>query len=254
MPKAVKGYVLRNPSRPNPVLEVQGEQGLCHSLEHLPRGTLAAECEGFIGQRQNGFRPGFLGHDVHTPATVRTLDYVLPLQAYDVADTKPRKTGEKSCRLYNRFLARRVGKHFHFLQCQELTACAGFLGVFQSWGDVVLYAPILVCLPQYAFQLVQVVVGCGRHHFGVGLRGERQHVGEEALAVFHRQVVKCAAAAAILLKVLIGNAPVPEIVAILHLGAEVFKEALLAPVAVEEAELFVDDGFRPFAFDKLRIA
>lgn len=254
MPKAVKGYVLRNPGRPNPVLEIQGEQGLRHSLEHLPRGTLAAECEGFIGQRQDGFRPGFLGDDVHTPTAVRTPDDVLPLQAYDVADAQSRKAGEKSRRLYNRLLAGRVGKHPHFLQCQELTACAGFLGVFQPWGDVVLDASFLVCLPQYAFQLVQVVVGCGRHHLSAVVRGERQHVGKEALAVFHRQVVKGAAAAAILLEVFVGNVPVPEIIIVRHFGAEILQEALLAPVAVEETELLVDDGFRPLAFDKFRIA
>lgn len=48
MPKAVKGYVLRNACRLYPIFEIQGEQGLCHSLEHLPCGTLATEGEGFI--------------------------------------------------------------------------------------------------------------------------------------------------------------------------------------------------------------
>lgn len=249
MSSCVKGYVLRNPGRPNPVLEIQGEQGLCHSLEHLPRGTLATKCEGFIGQRQDGFRPCLFGDDVHTPTAVRTPDDVLPLQAYDVADAQSRKAGEKSRRLYNRLLAWRVGKHLHFLQCQELTACIGFLGVFQPCGDIVLDAPFLVCLPQYAFHLVQVVVGCGRHHLGAVVRGERQHVGKEALAVFHRQVVKGAATAAILLEMFVGNIPVPEIVIIRHFGAEILQEALLAPVTVEETELFVDDGFRTLALD-----
>lgn len=86
MSSTVKGYVLRNPGRLNPVFEIQGKQGLCHSLEHLPRGTLAAECKGFVRQWQDGFRPGLFGDDVHTPAAVRTPDDVLPLQAYDVAD------------------------------------------------------------------------------------------------------------------------------------------------------------------------
>ncbi|CBK67743.1 hypothetical protein BXY_27030 [Bacteroides xylanisolvens XB1A] len=57
-----------------------------------------------------------------------------------------------------------------------------------------------------------------------------------------------------LLEVLVGGVPIPEIVIVRHFGAEVFQEALLAPVAVEEAELFVDDGLRPPALDKLRIA
>ena len=246
---AMECDVLRNPGRLNPVLEIQGEQGLCHSLEHLPRGTLAAEGKGFVRQRQYGFRPGFLCDDVHTPTAVRTPDDVLPLQAYDVADAQSRKAGEKSRRLYNWLLAGRVGKHPHFLQCQELTPCAGFLGVFQPWGDVVLDAPFLVCLSQHAFQLVQVVVGCGRHHLGAVVRGERQHVGKEALAVFHRQVVKGAATAAILLEMFVGNIPVPKIVIVRHFGAEILQEALLAPVTVEETELFVDDGFRPLALD-----
>lgn len=78
--------VLRNASRFNPIFEIQRKQGLCHSLEHLPRGTLAAECKGFVRQWQDGFRPGLFGDDVHTLAAVRTPDDVLPLQAYDVAD------------------------------------------------------------------------------------------------------------------------------------------------------------------------
>ena len=249
MPKAVKGYVLRNPGRPNPVLEVQGEQGLCHSLEHLPRGTLATKCEGFIGQRQDGFRPCLFGDDVHTPTAVRTPDDVLPLQAYDVADAQSRKAGEKSRRLYNRLLAWRVGKHLHFLQCQELTACIGFLGVFQPWGDVLLNPPFLIGLTQDAFQLVQVVVGGGCHHLAFVLRGEREHIGEKSLAVFHRQIIKGAASAAILHEVLVGGVPIPEIVIVRHFGAEILQEALLAPVTVEETELFVDDGFRPLALD-----
>lgn len=81
------------------------------------------------------------------------------------------------------------------------------------------------------------------------MRGERQHVGKEALAVFHRQVVKGAATAAILLEMFVGNIPVPKIVIVRHFGAEILQEALLAPVTVEETELFVDDGFRPLALD-----
>ena len=86
MPKTVECDVLRYASRLNPILEIQGEQGLCHSLEHLPRGTLAAEGKGFVRQRQNSFRPCLFGDDVHTPAAVRRPDDVLPLQADDVAD------------------------------------------------------------------------------------------------------------------------------------------------------------------------
>lgn len=246
--------VLRYASRLNPILEVQGKQCLCHSLEHLPRGTLAAEGKSFIRQRQNGFRPCLFGDDVHTPATVRRPDDVLPLQADDVADAQSRKAGKKSRRFYNRLLAWRVGKHLHLVKRQELTPCAGFLGVFQPLGDVLLNPPFLVGLAQDAFQLVQVVVGCGCHHLAFVLRGKGEHIGEKSLAVFHRQIVKGAASAAILLKMLVGCVPIPEIVIVRHLGAEVFQEALLAPVAVEEAELLVDDGFRPPALDKLRIA
>lgn len=41
MPKAMKCDVLRNASRLNPIFEIQREQGLCHTFEHLPCGTLA---------------------------------------------------------------------------------------------------------------------------------------------------------------------------------------------------------------------
>lgn len=53
---------------------------------------------------------------------------------------------------------------------------------------------------------------------------------------------------------LVGYIPIPEIVIVRHFGAEVFQEALFAPVAVEKTELLVDDGFRPPALDKFRIA
>jgi hypothetical protein len=86
------------------------------------------------------------------------------------------------------------------------------------------------------------------------VRIERKHIGKEALAVFHRQVVKGAASAAILLKVLVGDIPVPEIVIVRHFRAEVFQEAFLASVAVKEAELLIDDSFGPPALDKFRIA
>ena len=254
MSSCVKGYVLCNPCRLYPIFEIQGKQGLRHSLEHLSCGTLAAKGKGFVRQRQNSFRPCLFGDNVHTPATVRSPDNVLPLQADDVADAQSRKTGEQSRRLYNRLLAWRVGKHLHLVKRQELTPCIGFLGVFQPWGDVLLNPPFLVGLPQDTFQLVQVVVGGGCHHLAFVLRGERKHVGEKSLAVFHRQIIKGAASAAILFKVLVGGVPIPEIVIVRHLGAEVFQETLLAPVAVEEAEFLVDDGFRPPALDKLRIA
>lgn len=246
--------VLRNACRLNPILEVQGEQGLCHSLEHLPRGTLATKGKGFVRQRQNGFRPCLFGDDVHTPAAVRRPDDVFPLQTYDVADAQSRKAGEQSRRPYDWLPAGRIGKHFHLVKRQELTPCIGFLCVFQPWGDVLLNPPFLVSLAQDAFQLVQVVVGGGSHHLAFVLRGEREHIGEKSLAVFHRQIIKGAASAAILLEVLVGGVPIPEIVIVRHFGAEIFQEALLAPVAVEEAELLVDDGFRPPALDKLRIA
>lgn len=254
MPNVVKCDVLRYASRLNPILEVQGEQGLCHSLEHLSRGTVATKGKGFIRQWQHGFRPCLFGDDVHTPTAIRRPDDVLPLQADDVADAQSRKAGEQSRRPYNRLLAWCVGKHFHLVKRQELTPRAGFLGVFQPCGDVLLNPPFLVGLSQDAFQLVQVVVGCGCHHLAVVVRSKREHIGKEALAVFYRQIVKGAVSTAILLEVLVGYIPISEIVIVRHFGAEVFQEALLAPVAVEEAELLVDDGFRPPALDKLRIA
>lgn len=246
--------VLRNASRFNPILEVQGEQCLRHTLEHLPRGTLATECKCFVRQWQNGFRPCLFGDDVHTPAAIRRPDDVFPLQADDVTDAQSRKTGEQRRRPYDWLLTWRVGKHLHLVKRQEFTPRACFLGVFQPWGDVLLNPPFLVSLAQDAFQLVQVVVGGGSHHLAFVLRGEREHIGEKSLAVFHRQIIKGAASAAILLEVLVGGVPIPEIVIVRHFGAEIFQEALLAPVAVEEAELLVDDGFRPPALDKLRIA
>lgn len=94
MPKSVKGDVLRYSGRLYPVFEIQGENGLRKPLEHLPGGTLTAQCECFIGQRQHGFRLCLLGDDVHAPTTVRTLDDVLPLQADDVANAQSRKAGE----------------------------------------------------------------------------------------------------------------------------------------------------------------
>ena len=169
----MKGYVLCNARRLNPILEVQGEQCLRHTLEHLPRGTLATECKCFVRQRQNGFRPCLLGDDVHTPAAIRRPDDVFPLQTYDVADAQSRKAGEQSRRPYDRLPAGRVGKHFHLVKRQELTPCAGFLGVFQPWGDVLLYPPFLVGLAQDAFQLVKVVVGAGSHHLAFVLRCKR---------------------------------------------------------------------------------
>lgn len=92
---AVKGNVLRYSGRLNPVFEIQGKNGLRKPLEHLSFGTLTAQGKCFIRQWQHGFRLGFLGDYVHAPATVRASDDVLPLQAYDVADAKSRKTGEQ---------------------------------------------------------------------------------------------------------------------------------------------------------------
>lgn len=94
MASCVKGDVLRYSGRLYPVFEIQGENGLRKPLEHLPGGTLTAQCECFIGQRQHGFRLCLLGDDVHAPTTVRTLDDVLPLQADDVANAQSRKAGE----------------------------------------------------------------------------------------------------------------------------------------------------------------
>ena len=114
---------------------------------------------------------------MHTPATVRRFDDVLPLQTDDVADAQSCKAREQSRRPYNRFLARRVRKHLHLVKCQELTPCVGFLGVFQPWGDVLLYPPFLVGLAQDTFQFVQVVVGGGCHHLAFVLRCKREHIG-----------------------------------------------------------------------------
>lgn len=55
--------------------------------------------------------------------------------------------------------------------------------------------------------------------------------------------------AAYLLKMLVGGVPISEIIIVSHLGAKVVQEALLAPVAVKEAELLVDDSFRSLALD-----
>src|SRR5699024_11764826 len=62
------------------------------------------------------------------------------------------------------------------------------------------------------FQFVQVVVGGGCHHLAFVLRCKREHIGEKSLAVFHGQIIKSAATAAILFKVLVGYIPIPEIV------------------------------------------
>ena len=190
---------------------------MCQSLEHLSLCAFTAQGKGFFGQWQHGFRPRFLGHNVHTPATISTLDDVLPLQTDDVADAQPRKAGEQRGTSYNRLLARGLGKHPHFFKRQELAPCAVFFRVFQPWGYILLDASFLVGDAQDAFQLVKVVV-CGRsHHLSLCLSGERQQVGKESLAVFRCQIIEGAASAAILLEVLVGGVPVPEIVIVRHL-------------------------------------
>lgn len=126
--------------------------------------------------------------------------------------------------------------------------------MFQPWGDVLLYPLLLISDAQDTFQLVQVVVGGGSHYLGFGLRGEGQHVGEEPLAVFHRQIVKGAVTTAIPFKMLVGGIPVPEIVIVRHFGTEILQETLLSPVAVKETVFLIDYGFGSAAFDKFRIA
>ena len=120
MSSAVERDVLRYPGRLDPVLEIEGKDGLRQPLEHLPLTALAAQREGFIRQRQHGFSPGLLGDDVHAPAAVRPLDDVLPLQTDDVADAQTRKAGEQCGTPYNRFLAGSGGKHPDLFKCQKL--------------------------------------------------------------------------------------------------------------------------------------
>lgn len=136
--------VLRYPGRLNPVFEIEGKDGLRQPLEHLPLATLAAQCEGFIRQRQHGFRPCLLGDDVHAPAAVRSLDDVLPLQTDDVADAQTRKAGEQRGTPYDRLLTWGLGKHPHLFKSKKLAPCAVFLRVFQPWGDILLDASFLV--------------------------------------------------------------------------------------------------------------
>lgn len=208
--------VLRYPGRLDPVFEIEGKDGLRQPLEHLPLATLAAQREGFIRQRQHGFRPCLLGDDVHAPAAVSTPDDVLPLQTDDVADAQTRKAGEQRGTPYDRFLARGLGKHPPLFKRQELTPYAVFLCVFQPWGDVLLDASFLVGDAENAFQLVKVVVGGRSHHLALCLSGERQQVGKESLTELRCQVIEGAASAAILFKMLVGGVPVPEIVVVRH--------------------------------------
>ena len=88
--------------------------------------------------------------------------------------------------------------------------------MFQPWGDVLLYPLLLVSDAEDTFQFVQVVVGGGSHHLAFGLRGEGQQVSEKSLAEVQCQIVKGAASATILLKVLISGVPIPEIVIVRH--------------------------------------
>ena len=154
---------------------------------------------------------------MHAPSTVSTLDNVLPLQTYYVADAQSRKAGEQGCCPYNRLLARSVRKHLHLFKCQELTPCTCLLSVFKPCRDVLLDASFLVGDAENAFQFVKVVVGGRSHHLALCLSGERQQVGKESLAELRCQVIEGAASTAILFKMLVGGVPVPEIVVVRHL-------------------------------------
>ena len=102
-------------------------------------------------------------------------------------------------------------------------------------------------------QLGKVVVGCCSHHaLAVVHTGIRQQVVEESLAVRNGKVAEAALAMRVIVEVHVGGCPVLAAATLNHEVLEIFQEALLALVAVEEAILLIDDGLSPAALDDFR--
>ena len=65
-----------------------------------------------------------------------------------------------------------MGKDFEVVKCEEVRGCGGLVGVFEGWGDVVVYAALVVGLGEERFEVVEVVVGGGWDDVGFVLGGE----------------------------------------------------------------------------------
>ena len=127
------------------------------------------------------------------------------------------------------------------------------LGTHKFLGDILFEQSVLVCDGKDALQLGKVVVGCCSHHaLAVVHTGIRQQVVEESLAVRNGKVAEAALAMRVIVEVHVGGCPVLAAATLNHEVLEIFQEALLALVAVEEAILLIDDGLSPAALDDFR--
>ena len=119
-------------------------------------------------------------------------------------------------------------------------------------GYVLLDMSVIVCHAKGGFQLYEVVVGGGGHHrLAVMIALCRQKIINKLLAIRYIKVAEAALATRIFDEVLVGSLPVCLVGCLIHTLLEVVKKALLAFGTVEEAELFIDDGLRAAALDKL---
>src|SRR5690606_22893088 len=96
-----------------------------------------------------------------------------------------------------------------------------------------------------------VIGGGGHHRLAVMIALCRQKIINKLLAIRYIEVAEAALATRIIDEVLVGSLPVCLVGCLIHTLLEVVKKALLAFGTVEEAELFIDDGLRAAALDKL---
>ena len=253
MTEAVEGDVFLDAGSLYPRFEIQCHCTVREILEHLSSCSLATELQSLFADRQDCSGGSLLCDNVHSPAAISQLDDILPLESDAVREAKTCEAGEETCTAKDITLARSLRQLQQLFLGEELPLVAMSLGTHKFLGDILFEQSVLVCDGKDALQLGKVVVGSRSHHaLAIVHTGIRQQVVEESLAVRNGKVAETALAMRVIVEVHVGGCPVLAAATLNHEVLEVFQEALLALVAVEEAILLIDDGLSPAALDDFR--
>ena len=106
MTRNVEGDMFLDAGSLYPLFEIQCHCTVREILEHLSSASLATELQSLFADRQDCSGGSLLGDNVHSPAAISQLDYVLPLESDAVREAKTCKAGEETSTAKDITLAR----------------------------------------------------------------------------------------------------------------------------------------------------